>query len=250
MNSKRILRALMVTVATLCVGSMAAMAQGTIQVEGGDTYDWGTVAPAKLKAAIKVMNVGTDTLKINEVRPACGCTVAPIDKNVLAPNDIATIDVTLDVSSRTGPVEKSITIASSDRDTPYYVLHLKAIIRRPLTLVPTNYFVVSNGEKGVPTEASVIRIMNSSDQAVTIQPPQLSSGNVKVEFADIDGPREINPGETLELKATVTPLDEKYVFGELTVATTSAEMPQINLSITGNMKQPPPGATSNAPGNQ
>lgn len=246
MKSKRITRALMMAAATLCAGSTIAMAQGKIQIEGGDTYDWGTVAPAKLKAAIKVRNVGDDTLKINEVRPTCGCTVAPIDKNVLLSNEVATIDVTLDVSTRTGPVEKSITISSSDRDTPYYVLHLKATIRRPLTFVPTNYFVVSGGEKGLQAEASVVRIVNSGDQPVTLDPPQLASGNVTVEFPDMGSPRELQPGETLELKALVTPLDERVVYGELSMKTTSPEMPLLTLSITGNMKAPV-GATSTVP---
>jgi len=248
MISNRMSRLFLMTPLLLCLGVVAAIAQGKIEVVGGDTYDWGTVAPGKLKAAITVRNIGVEELKISEVKTSCGCTAAPIDKNVLQPGEEGTIDVTLDVISRTGPVEKTITVASTDKDNPYYVVHLKATVRRSVTLVPSNYFVIVEGEKGVTTEASPIRIMNTGDQPFTVSPPELTAGNVKIEFPDMSEPRELQPGETLELKASITPLDDKYVSGEISLATTSPEMPRISLTVAGNMK--PVGTTSAAPNNQ
>jgi len=246
MNIKRLSRTILVPLAILVAGSVASTAQGKIEVVGGDTYDWGVVAPGKLKAAIKVRNIGSDSLKINEVRPACGCTVAPIDKNLLQVGEEATIDVTLDVAGRTGPVEKTITLSSTDKDTPYYIIHLKAKVHRALTIMPSNYFVVSEGQKGVATDVSAIRIMNTGTTPVTLNPPQLNAGNVKIEFPGMEEPREVQPGDALELQARVTPLDDKYLFGELSMSTSSPEMPQLTLSVTGSMK--PFGTTSNAPG--
>ena len=74
-------------VVTVCA-SAAASAQGTLEIIGGDTYDWGTVAPGKLTTTVEVKNTGAQDLKITEVRPGCGCTAAPIDKNLLNPNEI------------------------------------------------------------------------------------------------------------------------------------------------------------------
>lgn len=237
MNRLHLVRMLSIAtlVATFVLGSASLFAQGKIKVEGGDTYDWGTVAPGKLHASIKVWNNGTGELKINEVKPACGCTTSPIDKSLLQPGEFGTINITLDVASRTGPVEKTVTINSSDAEAPYFVLHLKANIKRSLTFIPSNYFIVTNAEKGVMTESAPVRIMNTGEKPFTVNPPVLTAGNVTATFSMTE-PRELKPGEELELSMRVTPLDATSLFGEVTMISTSEEYPSIVLQITGSMK--------------
>jgi len=57
--------------------------QQKLEVIGCNNYDWGTTYPkdSPLKVKIKIKNSGNDILKIYEVKPACGCTTAPLDKN-------------------------------------------------------------------------------------------------------------------------------------------------------------------------
>jgi hypothetical protein len=52
-----------------------------LEVEGGDTHDWGKVHPidSPLRTKIKLYNRGTDTLHIKKVKVGCGCTAAPVD---------------------------------------------------------------------------------------------------------------------------------------------------------------------------
>src|SRR5438552_3085670 len=71
-------------------------------VVGGDTVDWGKRGPGVLKHTIKLTNAGGDTLKIAGVHPSCGCTTAPLDRNVLLTGDTATIDVKVDVPAASG----------------------------------------------------------------------------------------------------------------------------------------------------
>ncbi len=83
-------------------------AQPKIEIVGGDTYDWGTVKRTDdpLRAKIKIKNVGTEVLKITEVKPGCGCTTAPLDKNELKPGEEASLDVTLRITGYQGNVTK------------------------------------------------------------------------------------------------------------------------------------------------
>src|SRR5687768_6438622 len=73
MNRNRLLRALF-TLALLILAGGSALAQGKVEVVGGDRYDWGRVAPGNLTATIVVRNAGTGVLNISRVQPGCGCT--------------------------------------------------------------------------------------------------------------------------------------------------------------------------------
>src|SRR5438105_11547865 len=92
------LRSILLAAALMTLAAGSAFAQGKLEVIGGDTYDWGAVAPAKLKTVIQIKNVGTDSLVISNVHPSCGCTTAPIDKSMLKPGEIGKISVEIDMT--------------------------------------------------------------------------------------------------------------------------------------------------------
>lgn len=219
-------------VMALCMAG-AVQAQGKLEIIGGDTYDWGTVAPGKLTTVVEVKNTGKDDLSISEVRPSCGCTAAPIDKNLLKPGEIGKISVTLDVS-RTGPTEKTVSISSNDPESAVRILRLRANVRRALNFTPAQYMVISDGKVGVETPATPIRISNTGDTPVTLHPPEFAQGNVKVRF-DMKEKKDLKPGEEYELKAFITPQEATHIFGQVKMKTSSPEMPTVDFNISGNM---------------
>ena len=77
-------------VLTFCLSGLV-IAQPQMEIIGGDTYNWGKVKPGKnpLKATILVRNIGNEELHITQVRPGCGCTTAPLDKDKLKQGDTA-----------------------------------------------------------------------------------------------------------------------------------------------------------------
>jgi hypothetical protein len=237
MKRVHVVRALFAAAVVAVCASGAANAQGKLDIVGGDTYDWGTVAPGKLTTTVEVKNVGQGDLKITEVRPGCGCTAAPIDKNLLKEGEVGKINITLDVSARTGPVEKTVTITSSDSSQAVRILHLKANIKRALTFTPSQYFVVTEGKTGVESPAQSIRVSNTSDAPITLYPPEFGNGNIKVRF-DLKDKKELKPGEEYELKAYVTPLENETLYGSAKMKTSSNESPAIDLTISGTMARP------------
>jgi uncharacterized membrane protein len=229
---------IMLAAVSLLLAGTAAYAQGRIEVVGGDTYDWGSVSPAKLKTVIEVKNVGDDTLKITNVRPSCGCTTAPIDKSTLMPGESGKISVEIDMSTRTGPTTKTITVASSDPKNPTQIIYLKADVKRAMTFSPTEYFLINNGIVGTEATTSV-RITNSGEEAFTVFPPEFVQGNVRVRF-DMTAKKEVKPGEELELKAYVTPLEAGSANGIIRIATSSnaPEYKSRELPIYGSIAAP------------
>ena len=226
------LRILSIAAVLFLVTGAMARAQGKLEIVGGDHYDWGTVQPGKLTTTVEVKNVGTGDLKIVEVRPTCFCTVAPIDKDLLKPGEIAKIDVTMDVTTKTGVMERAVIIRSSDSSQPKQVLHLKATIKRDLTLSPSDYFIVIDARQGVESLASAISISNSGTEAVTIYPPDTVIGRAKVRL-EMTEPKTLKPGEAMEVRAHITPLERDRLQGSVRLRTTSVDMPTLELKLSG-----------------
>ncbi|MFC2131226.1 DUF1573 domain-containing protein [Bacteroidota bacterium] len=144
-------------------------AQPKLEFEGGNTYDWGIVNPGEspLKAEIKIWNRGNDTLLIKNVKPGCGCTTAPLDKNVIPPSEYATLDVSLKISSYTGKINKNIKIETNIKSNPHIYFYLKANVFKPVTFLGKNYFNFGKIEPGKECEKTV-KIRNNIDKDIKI----------------------------------------------------------------------------------
>ena len=159
-------------------------AQPVLEFENGNKYDWGNVKPedSPLKADIKVWNKGDDTLKILDIKPSCGCTVAPIDKNIILPNEFATISLKFSVESSVGVINKMINIRTNIPDKPYIVYFLIANVQRDLTFEGVNYFNYGSIRKGLISERSV-NIKNNTDKDIKISKiydlPEYCTLNIK-----------------------------------------------------------------------
>jgi len=58
-------------------------------------------------------NVGTDTLRITDVRPGCGCTKAPLKKKELGPGDSTDVEVIFSTGHYSSHVQKTASIISN-----------------------------------------------------------------------------------------------------------------------------------------
>lgn len=105
-----------------------------------------------LKHTFTVKNEGDETLKITDVRPACGCTVAKFDESI-EPGATGSIHVDLETLSFEGPIAKSIAAYTNDAESPRIELVVKAMVR-PYIGVEPGYarFSYVQGEQtgGVP----------------------------------------------------------------------------------------------------
>ncbi len=96
-----------------------------------DSYDFGTVAQgAAVKHIFKFKNVGTDTLKIEQVRSSCGCTAAESSK-IIPPQKDGQIEVNFNTASQMGQVSKTVYIFSNDVEAPQRSVSIYGTVAAP-----------------------------------------------------------------------------------------------------------------------
>lgn len=241
----------------LLLPSVAAFSQAKLQVEGGMTYDWGKVSPPKeghLDGVIKMKNVGDRDLKLTEIRPGCGCTKTDPDKMELKPGEVSTMSVKLNISpSQSGPLTKSITIkwmdaegaaakhmaevqgiaqnTTADTIEKVEYLYLKADIQRPIMMNPMPYFSFQELQVGKKS-SNKITITNNDKTPITFSGWQADNGVVLNQTGSVT----LQPGEHLDLEATVVPAVKGNFQASVMVATTQVDSPTLEIKAWGFVK--------------
>ncbi len=105
-------------------------------------------------ANFKYENKGKTTVNIKNVRSSCGCTVASLKKNDVAPGEKGEVTATFKIGGRTGLQQKTVTVESDDPSQPVMNLVLKAMIAQPLELQPT-FVYWQSGEALNPKKITV-----------------------------------------------------------------------------------------------
>jgi hypothetical protein len=95
------------------------------------TYNCGTFYEGKvekLKAVFNVKNSGDDILRIQEVRPGCGCTVVEFD-TLVAPGKSGVIHADVNLNNiHTGEITKTVNVSSNAANNPSIMLTITAKI--------------------------------------------------------------------------------------------------------------------------
>jgi len=84
-----------------------------------EKYDFG-IKPRDMivQHTFQVFNAGNDTLIITKVETACGCTMAMLTSDHIAPGDSGRLLVSLNLSDRVGRMSKTMTVYSNDPESP------------------------------------------------------------------------------------------------------------------------------------
>lgn len=220
----------------LGICAVAAFAQPKLEVMlKDDTQDWGEVKPdeSPLKAKIKMKNAGDELLKIYNVKPTCGCTTAPLDKDELKPGEIAELDVTLNFNSSMTKVSKSIIVKTNDPDAASKVIRLKAEVLVPITLFPKSTLNIGFFDPNTPTNAVVV-LNNESDQPIKMVDVHANLPSLK---CDVKPGTVIPPKESLTANFTIVAEYPGSYSGTVTFVTDSPDMSRVNVHIFGNVRR-------------
>lgn len=150
-------------------------------------------------------NVGKDTLKINRVRPSCGCTSVPLTKKLLAPGDSVNLELKFDTKRFKGQISKTAAVESNDSTQPDFQLHFTARVGLWEGWVIANPSQVYLDTLGKTTET--ITIKNTSVAGYKIEIISPIAEFMKLELSSYDLPAK---GEvTLSIATTPkTPIGE------------------------------------------
>ncbi len=164
------------------------------------SFDFGYIpSGAVVGHSYTLRSQGTDSLKILGVKPGCGCTKAPLKKEVVAAGDSTTVELIYTSNkAANGRFSKSATVTTNDKDRASFALSFKgkayehADSLTPLTLSMSE---ISFSEQNKSKEAK-LTVKNVSAEPVGLQLVSLSS-----EFISVEIPRsEIKPGQSREIK--------------------------------------------------
>jgi hypothetical protein len=167
--------------------SCESASRARLEVECGDTQDWGKVRPEQtpLNAKIKLFNRGEDTLIISKVKVGCGCTAAPLDRDSIEPGGYATLDVTLNPGQTPKVVHKIIELYTNDPNNEKFVLHLKCEIVTALTFFPNKF--LGFGQITLDKESSYnIVITNTTNQDVFFKEIRFEPADMIVNIKEND----------------------------------------------------------------
>ena len=200
-----------------------------IKIEEPD-FDFGSIYRGeKAEHTFIVRNDGTDTLRIQNVRSSCGCTVPTLAKRNLAPGESTQLTAIFDSGRFIGSVTKQIYVYSNDMETPIINLSIHTDVKVDLEVRPgTIYFAgLHEGEK---VERSIL-IKNTSDKPVDIKEISSTVSAVRLELPKI----KLQPGETGELKLVIDAVKKDMkLTGELTIFNTS-QQPEVKVNLYGGM---------------
>jgi len=221
----------------LFFNALNLLAQPEINFPDGTILDWGIVRPKDhpLKGKITIKNTGTDTLKIINVQPTCGCTYAPLTKNILLPNETTDLAITLSISNYEGPISKLIRIYSNDPKHSLIDLELKANIEREVFVTPSNIVSFTDLKVG-QTGKQLLEITNKTKKEVKIYVSSVVPSELQVK---IKNGTIVKPGSVYPLELSITPQQEGILKGKVLLQTDNVDYPEIPIFIFGDIQKSP-----------
>ncbi|MEC7923024.1 MAG: DUF1573 domain-containing protein [Planctomycetota bacterium] len=203
-------------------------------------FDWGSVLQGEVVLReFQLKNTGGSPLKIEKVKPACGCTTVGGDKQVIAPGATGKITLKVDTKKFSGTVRKTAEVYSnaskiSQRLTMTGKIELAIEIEPRLPRVQV--------VKGLPTKPISITLKKAAAHSFKVN--KVSS---KSEVVDVTM-KTVEEGQLYEL--TVTPkLDKadsrKYHYAEInanvTVKDKSFDLPvKVSITVKERIEASPP----------
>jgi hypothetical protein len=87
-------------------------------VDGNFVFDFGEVMQGELvKVRFEIKNTGKVALKIFEVKPSCGCTLADYSKDAVEPGKTAWVEAEVDTKALYGTISKTVSVMANTQPT-------------------------------------------------------------------------------------------------------------------------------------
>jgi hypothetical protein len=160
------------------------------------TFECGRIdegAQEKIVAPFIIKNRGDKPLKIENVRPSCGCTVVAYD-TLIAPGKSGSIKPEVNLRGFSGAIKKTVTVTSNDPSQPTVQLVISATIQ-PIIGVSETYLTTSASQN--PAGTAIILSTAKKDLAIK---------TVSFTARTQEGP-EWQSSIPLSIRSLLTPLD-------------------------------------------
>lgn len=221
-----------IALAILFVGISSAFSQPKLEIVGGNEYNWGKVkaSDSPLKTKIKIKNTGNQLLKIHSVKPSCGCTTAPLDKDQIKPGEFATLDITLNAPKDAGSFTKPVTITSNDPQNDKIDLVLKGNLVLPLKVFP-KFLNMGYVEPNKQALAKIV-LSNNIDSKIKILKVSSDLDGLKINLKD---GMFLAPKSDFTIEATYSGKQVGKISGNITIKTDNKDQETFTFQVFANV---------------
>jgi hypothetical protein len=95
-----------------------------------DSFNFGEVAEGnKVEHVFKFKNTGSNPLRVNNVKPSCGCTTPDWTKEDIAPGGEGFVKVEFDSKGKQGVQKKSVTVTFENTDPKNKILNFNCEVK-------------------------------------------------------------------------------------------------------------------------
>ncbi len=180
-----------------------------------------------MKHAFEVRNIGEKTLKILNVKPGCGCTLAGKYDKVIEPGAIGKIPVSVNSRKLYGKFRKTIRVSTDDPANQSATLSIAGEIKHYVEVAPRS----ANFRQLKPTEEKdvTLKLKNNGDQPLqlTLAKPKLSD-SFTVEIV------ENVPGREFDLVVHARPpYKEGRISGTINLKTNNPKQADLKIRVAG-----------------
>jgi hypothetical protein len=174
-----------VAVIAACVLAISAQAQPRLEVTDPD-FDFGYVPQnTRLVHRYWFKSVGTDTLRIKDIKTGCSCAILPLEKNWIAPGDSMSVSFYWEIKRGIARVGRTARIFTNAGPDPIR-LHLEAMMlpfpdsARPVTVKPYRCELAKTSRTVIDSVSFTLANYSDRDLAVTMISPPVDECEVVV----------------------------------------------------------------------
>lgn len=126
------------------------------------TFDFGIRDASEIVDHTFVLkNTGTADLEIRRVQPACGCTTAELEKEIVPPGHESKIFAKLSLAGRGGLVQKPVQVESNDPANPNFQLVMRGIIGADFQITPSTMILRKNSPDAPATGSAIVKMQKN-----------------------------------------------------------------------------------------
>jgi hypothetical protein len=198
------------------------------------TYDCGTIIEGKTEKLIAVFNfknTGDSVLKIENVRPGCGCTVVKYD-TLIQPGKSSKINAEVNIKGyHSGKVSKSITVSSNAKNESMVKLSIEAIIESIidvsesyLQLSTEKIITLTTSKKDLLVNEVVFKVSSNADV-----PSWQKEAPISCKFTFTPQDSLVDNKKRVYKLSIIAPHVEKTTYGSFIIKTNHPDKPEISL---------------------
>jgi hypothetical protein len=197
-----------------------------------NSWDFGRVPKnARVTHEFVLQNTAKDTLFIEQVKPICGCTTAPLTRNRLSPGEKLPLAVTFNSGPRGGDFNKAVWVISSDPDQSHYSLQFEArVADSAMKAFPSGAVILLDRATAGRAQRGKVALANPTTGKVNVSivdpPPDFLKTTLSVS--------SLAPGEVADIMVeTAGKPPSGLSTSSLTVELAGRELTRYTIPITG-----------------